>query len=175
VGLTRCDDLDSIPIHCVIGVIAAQEVTRGMASTAWVRGPYAIRVRAQSVGQPPPAQGSQSEGHPGRVLPPPLGRGLRHARILKAPPSHTARILLDKLHRGRIHLNDVTFVYRVFPDGELFIFAADQDLRAGRVQQRCDDHPAVHAHMCCPPGAGFLAALPAAALSQKIFVANRRP
>jgi hypothetical protein len=173
VGLARCDDLDSIPVH---RVIAAQEVTRRMASTAWVRVPYAIWVRAQSVGHSPPARGSQSEGHPGRMMPPPLGRGLRHARILKAPPSHTARILLDKLHRGRIHLNDVTFVYRVFPDGELFIFAADQDLRAGRVQQRCDDHPAVHAHVCCPPtGAGFLAALPAAALSQKIFVANRLP
>jgi hypothetical protein len=42
VGLARCDDLDSIPIHCVI---AAHEVTRRMAGAAWVRVPYAIRVR----------------------------------------------------------------------------------------------------------------------------------
>ncbi|MFQ5538665.1 MAG: hydantoinase B/oxoprolinase family protein [Gemmatimonadota bacterium] len=66
---------------------------------------------------------AQSEDHPGHVMPMPwsvrcamedLARDIRPGDV----------ILLNDPYRGGTHLNDVTMLYPVFEEGELFIFPA---------------------------------------------------
>jgi len=66
---------------------------------------------------------AQSEDHPGHVLPMPWS--VRCAMEDFAGDIHPGDIiLLNDPYRGGTHLNDVTMLYPVFDEGELFIFPA---------------------------------------------------
>ncbi len=123
--LSSPDVVDPITLECICEGLQAivREMRAAVKSTAYSSVIYEMDDFSCGLFDAAPQLVAQGEDHPGHVVP--LPWSVQCAMEDFADDLHPGDIiLLNDPYRGGTHLNDVTLVYPVFVDGELFIFPA---------------------------------------------------
>jgi N-methylhydantoinase B len=136
--------IDPITLECICEGLQAivREMRAAVKSTAYSSVIYEMDDFSCGLFDAKPQLVAQGDDHPGHVVP--LPWSVQCAMEDFAGDLHPGDIiLLNDPYRGGTHLNDVTLVYPVFVEDELFIFPA---VREHWTEGGHDPHVCQHAH-----------------------------